>query len=86
MPRTHHLKCWPEFFRPIKSGKKTFEVRYDDNGYMVGDVLVLQEYDPSGLVGQYTDREVTKTVTYKLPGGKFGIDPNYCVLGLGDPK
>ena len=81
--RTHRLKIWPEFFKEVKAGRKTFEVRYDDKGYMVGDKLVLLEFDPSGVgAGEYTDREIERTVTYKMHGGKHGLDPNYCILGL----
>jgi len=84
--RTHYLKIWPEFWPAIKSGKKPFEVRRDDWGFAVGDVLVLKEYDPAALggAGKYTGKEVNRRITYKLPGGKFGIDPNYCVLGLSE--
>lgn len=86
MTRTHRLKTWPEFFKAIDDGRKTFEVRADDRGFMEGDLLVLQEYDPSSneIIDRekYTGREIRRHVTYKLPGGKFGIDPSFCVLGL----
>ena len=82
--RTHWLKIWPEFYREVKAGRKTFEVRCDDRGFMVDDKLILKEYDPAGCAGagEYTDREIEKTVTYKMYGGKHGLDPNYCILGL----
>lgn len=32
------LKCWPEYFRDVKSGKKTFEFRRDDRAFEVGDL------------------------------------------------
>lgn len=82
--RTHRLKTWPEFFEAIKSKAKTFEVRRDDRGFMVGDLLELQEWDPSGLAGcdGYTSRVLKLEITYKLPGGKFGVSPDFCVLGF----
>lgn len=45
-PQTHDLKCWPEFFRPLCQGIKTFEVRLNDRNYQVGDTLQLWEWKP----------------------------------------
>ena len=81
--RIHSLKVWPEFFEALESGKKTFEVRRDsDRGFAVGDMLNLKEFEPSPSGGHYTDRQINRKIVYKLPGGKFGIDPDFCVLGL----
>jgi hypothetical protein len=44
--REHELKVWPQFFDALLSGDKTFEVRKDDRGFHVGDVLWLREYRP----------------------------------------
>lgn len=85
--KIHRIKLLREFFNDVVSGKKPFEVRRDDRGYAVGDTLHISEYDPSGTSyngGSYTGREIEKTITYKMPGGRFGLDPNYCVLGLSD--
>lgn len=44
---THRLKTWPEPFAAVETGEKTHEIRADDRGgYAIGDVLVLQEYEP----------------------------------------
>lgn len=43
---THHLKCHPPYFEKIVSGTKKFEIRKNDRDFEVGDVLVLQEYEP----------------------------------------
>ncbi len=37
----HELKIIPDFFEAVASGKKKFEVRYDDRGYQAGDELIL---------------------------------------------
>ena len=77
---THELKTWPEFYLALEKGRKTFEVRKDDRGFMVGDLLVLKEWDPRREL--YTGREMHKEVSYRMPGGQFGIQPGYVVLGL----
>jgi hypothetical protein len=42
----HTLKTWPDQFTAVADGSKTFEVRYDDRGFAVGDLLRLAEWDP----------------------------------------
>lgn len=77
----HCLKILPRFYREVECGIKTFEVRRDDRGFSVGDVLVLQEFDV--VKKQYTGNIVNRLVVYKLDGDQFGIEAGYCVLGLG---
>lgn len=83
-PTVHRLKTWPEYFTQVWDGHKTFEIRIDDRGYKVGDVLLLQEYWPKHQVlekaiahqpkhldehgGIYTGRAIECTVTYILVG------------------
>lgn len=76
----HELKIWKEFIPDIVSGKKTFEVRKDDRGFNVGDLLTLHGFD--NKTQQYTGAVIVARVTYKLPGGSFGIQEGYCVLGI----
>ncbi len=55
-PFCHNLKCWPTSFAAIADGDKTLELRVDDRdeGYEVGDFLLLQEFDPSDYPGGST--------------------------------
>ncbi len=80
----HDLKTWPIFFEAICSGKKTFEVRKNDRNFQEGDILHLKEFDPEKQA--YSGTSKLKKVTYVMRGGNFGIDPEYCVLGLGRPE
>ncbi len=68
---THRLKSWPEFFRAVASGAKTFEVRHNDRAYAVGDVLRLGEWDPS--IPSFTGREIDVRVTYLSDLGAIGV-------------
>lgn len=68
----HYLKCLTEFFDKIESGEKTFEARFNDRDYRVGDVLYLQDWNG----WERTGRELTKTVTYILD------DSHYCKDGF----
>lgn len=78
MRKTHELKILPLYFDGIIKGKKTFEVRRNDRGYKVGDILVLREYNTRN---NYTGSKVTAEVTYILD--KFeGIKEGYVVMGI----
>ena len=67
----HNLKILPEYFDAIVSGKKTFEVRFNDRDYQVDDILLLQEW----VDGKYTGRSLEAKVTYLLD------NPHYCKEG-----
>lgn len=62
MSNEHELKCWPEYYGEVEAGRKTFEVRRDDRGFKVGDVLWLKEYEPQSQT--YTGRSCRRTVSY----------------------
>jgi len=77
----HKLKTWPEYFQAVKSGRKAFEVRRnDDRDFCVGDVLHLQEWSP--VSESYTGGEWYGMITYILPGGQFDLPGNLCVMSL----
>lgn len=87
-PVEHELKCWPEFFRAIESNGKTFELRKDDRGFHVGDVLWLREWRRLKVVdgvseGEYTGREMRRCITYVLSG--WGLEPGYVCMSLAQP-
>ena len=62
--KTHGLKVWPEYFKEIRSGNKTFEVRKNDRDFEMGDRLYLREFDPTK--DRYTGRTLNATITYIL--------------------
>lgn len=62
MNTVHQLKCHPGPFLEIEEGRKTCEVRReDDQTFEVGDTLILQEWRPDS--GAYTGRELRALVT-----------------------
>lgn len=74
------LKCWPEFFGHVRTGRKTFDVRPADRDYRVGSVVRLLEWDPCAR--KFSGRELERVVTYIMRGGIFGVERGYVVLGL----
>lgn len=74
----HVLKLQPRFAEAVKDGSKTFEIRRDDRGYEVGDILTFADLDkkPYGMPPY--------EVVYKLAHEDFpdGIPQGYCILGI----
>jgi hypothetical protein len=86
MPATHYLKTWPAFWEAVERGDKTFEVRKNDRAFQTGDLLVLEYFDPDNPPCQWpianTRQPIYRRVTFVLPGGEFGIEPGYVVMGI----
>jgi len=79
----HELKIWGAYFNAIASGEKTFELRKNDRGFLVGHELLLREYCPKSQT--YTGRILRRKISYLLSGAdaeKFGLKPGYCIMGL----
>lgn len=75
--RIHELKCWYEFYDAIERGEKTFEIRKNDRGYQVGDVLTLQRYNQEE--GIYSGAESYWRVTYMTD---WEQKPGFVVMGI----
>lgn len=74
----HEVKTLPEYFWPQVAGFKPFEVRLDDRGYQVGDILRQREWTPTG---GYTWKVWDCEITYVLRDSEF-VKEGYVVLGL----
>lgn len=68
----HYVKILPKYYIAVEKGIKTFEIRFNDRNYKVGDILHLQEF----YGDQYTSRELTKEICYMID------DPDYCKEGF----
>lgn len=77
--RTHDLKTLAPYFGLMQEGFKDFEIRFDDQDFLVGDTLNLQEYKHKKPTGEY----MQKRVKYILRRFK-GLQAGYVVLGLED--
>lgn len=82
--KSHNLKLYLEYYQAIERGEKTFEVRYNDRKYEVGDTLILSAWDPTARKYLNENKPLFREVTYVLK--KFGMKEGYVCLGLRDPK
>lgn len=78
MKKHHYLKTVNPFFQDVADDKKTFEVRFNDRDFRIGDVLHLQEFEPPI---SYTGREMRANVVYMLNDERYCKD-GYVVLGI----
>ena len=84
----HHLKADPSPFQAMWQGDKQSEVRFNDRGYAVGDMVNLQEtVHPAaamkdGAPLEYTGRAITREITHVQAG--YGLQDGWVVLSLGE--
>ncbi len=82
----HELKTDSEVFHATDRGDKPYEVRYDDRGYAVGDILMLKETVhtgeemANGAPLKYTGRMLVHSVTYILRGPIYGLKEGWVIL------
>ena len=84
--KKHILKSWPEFFQGIISGIRTHELRRNDRGYQVADLMELREFDPK--TGHYTGRtcdvRVTSMTSSQIPcaASREALHEDFCILSV----
>ena len=88
MKNTHDLKTDPKVFQDVINGNKTFEIRFNDRDFQVGDELILKETKYSGEQMkngnslEFTGRQLIKNVSYVLSG--YGLQDGWVILGIID--
>jgi hypothetical protein len=87
----YNVKSWVPFFQAFKTGAKKHDMRdLKDRNYKVGDILVLEEYDP--FKGEYTGDAMRMKITYMTSRdtpcafSSAALDNNYCILSLEELK
>lgn len=85
---THTLRTDPEVFDAVMYNDKTFEIRKDDRGFLLGDKLILRrtmysrdEMD-QGFPLEYTGESVEVFVTYILYGPIYGLAEGWVVMSV----
>ena len=79
----HEKKIYPQYFDEVRAGLKNFELRKEDELFLVGDEIILKEWNPE--TKEYTGRQTKRTITYVLRHcPEFGLKEGYAILGLND--
>lgn len=79
----HYLKTHPEYFAAVTNEdptqRKTVELRLNDRNFQVGDVLILNEYDPAN--GMFTGKCCYRLITHVLGSGPW-LTQGYVALSI----
>jgi hypothetical protein len=86
MSKIHHVKSWPQYFKPIEAGLRTHELRRNDRDYNVGDLMVLEEFDPAmkKYAGNVLEVEITAMTSMNQPCAvsSEALDPEFCIPSI----
>lgn len=75
--KTHEVKLASMSYDDVAGGKRTFELRKNDRGYKVGDILHMLEFKN----GKHTGRTIKADIVYMLEE-YTGLVEDYCILGI----
>lgn len=86
----HELKIEKKYFLDVLHGAKTFELRKNDRNYQVGDLIHFnvikseeKEHDPEACDVNFGEDCLLYKITYVLKDvPKYGLDMDYCILGI----
>lgn len=74
------MKTWVEPFQAIWDDMKMYEIRYDDRGFDLDNILHLWEWDKHEEV--YTGRRVVARVTHISRSPDWGLPSSMVVMSL----
>jgi hypothetical protein len=83
-PRIHELKVAPKYYAALRDHTKNFEVRINDRGFAVGDVLHLLEYRVDAFTpdGRFTGWSLHRRVLFILTDDFPGLQHGYVCMAL----
>ena len=78
---THYIKINKSYADAIASGRKNFEIRYNDRGYNAGDLVHFTVIDKDGnAIDTHPLFHKKYLITYVHSG--LGLENNYVVFGI----
>ncbi len=78
--KIHELKADICYFDAVWEDKKTFEIRFNDRNFQVGDLLLLKEYDESTL-NKYLSREILCEIKYIFSESRY-LQEGHVILAI----
>ena len=84
----HELKIDPDVFNDVVAGVKSFEIRKDDRGFNVGDILHLMKTKhtgaemASGAPLEYSGYVYDVGVKHILKGPAYGLKDGWVIMSI----
>ena len=78
---THNIRIQKRYADAVVSGDKTFEVRYNDRRYKVGDTVKFSAVDDFGNPVPNEIETKTYRITYVLPDF-YSVRKGWCVFSI----
>lgn len=87
--KLHELKILHKYLVDVNLGNKTFELRKNDRGYQVGDLIRFIDVreddstDNKNQIEPNIDENTLYRITYVLKDvDQYGLDRDYCILAI----
>jgi len=87
-PTVHELKSDADLFDDVQAGRMTCQIRFDDRGYKVGDILMLRKTRHTaaemkeGAPLLYVGPAVARTISHILRGPIYGLVEGWAILSF----
>ena len=85
---THTLKTDPEVYDALHPDQKTFEIRFNDRNFQVGDFLILERTESTGAEMKegaplvYSERRKVRRITYIMRGPVYGLSEGWVIMSV----
>lgn len=86
--KIHRLKTDPDVFDDLMCKAKTFELRFNDRDFQLGDTLTLRETRHSGEEMKngapliYTGFYINARVTHMIRGPRLGLMKGWVIMSI----
>lgn len=85
--KLHELKIKHEYLIEVVMGRKPFELRKNDRDYQVEDLISFIDIKQSNNDNCDCDIDIDKNTLYRITYvlkdvPEYGLDKDYCILGI----
>lgn len=84
--KLHFIKIFEQYYKKILTREKTFELRKDDRGYQIGDILGFKVIDENKNELKYPSKLFEITYILKNPLNVGGLEKDYAVMSIKEYK